>query len=136
MITRISNIVEDYFRLPEGAIKYDSRKREVVQARQIAMVLSKQLTKKSLDYIGKQLADRDHATVLHAIKTVNNLIDTDKEFKKTYFEICEKVDDFFLCNITRDEINEAIQVGFTKLLIKKIQQCKDLTMMLSQTQTR
>jgi chromosomal replication initiator protein len=59
-----------------------TRKRHIVQARQIAMYFAKKMTKASLASIGKQIGDRDHATVLHACKTVNNLTSTDKQFKK------------------------------------------------------
>ena len=47
----------------------------------LAMDFSKQLTKSSLAHIGKHCGNKDHATVLHACKTVNNLADTDKRFK-------------------------------------------------------
>ncbi len=62
-------------------MKSKTRKREIVQARQLAMYFSKQLTKSSLAHIGKHCGNKDHATVLHACKTVNNLSDTDKRFK-------------------------------------------------------
>ena len=68
-----------------------TRKRHIVQARQIAMYFSKQLTKSSLASIGKQIGDRDHATVLHACKTVNNLKQTDKQFKKFVEDINKKL---------------------------------------------
>ena len=45
------------------------------------MFFSKQLTKNSLANIGIHCGNKDHATVLHACKTVNNLIDTDKQFR-------------------------------------------------------
>jgi len=72
---------EEYFKLNIGDIHLKTRKREIVQARQIAMYFSKSLTKDSLAFIGKVIGNKDHATVLHACKTVNNLIDTDKQFK-------------------------------------------------------
>jgi chromosomal replication initiation ATPase DnaA len=56
-----------------------ARKREYVVARQISMSLCKELTKQSLATIGARHGGRDHATVLHAIKTVNDMIDT-KDF--------------------------------------------------------
>jgi chromosomal replication initiator protein len=61
----------------------------VVQARQIAMYFSKNLTKASLANIGAHLGGKDHATVLHACRTVNNLIETDKRFRN-YIEDIEK----------------------------------------------
>lgn len=65
-----------------------ARKKEVVGARQISMTLSKTYTKFSLAVIGSHHGARDHATVLHAYKTVNNLLDTKdpdmiENFKKT-----------------------------------------------------
>ena len=57
------------------------RKREIVQARQIAMYLSRNLTKTSLSSIGAQLGGKDHATVLHACNTVGDLMDTDRSFR-------------------------------------------------------
>jgi len=53
-----------------------SRKREIVSARQISMSLCKKLTKCSLSKIGFEHTKRDHATVLHAVNTINDLIDT------------------------------------------------------------
>ena len=68
-------------------LQSNTRKREIVQARQIAMFFSKSLTKSSLATIGSQIGDKDHATVLHACKTVNNLIETDKRFRLQLDEI-------------------------------------------------
>jgi chromosomal replication initiator protein len=70
-------------------MKSKTRKREVVQARQIAMYFSKSLTKSSLANIGMHCGGKDHATVLHACRTVNNLMDTDKKFR-SYIEELEK----------------------------------------------
>ena len=97
-VTRKSNTVEkirdtvcDYFSLSVDAISTKSRKREVVQARQIAMYLSKQLTKNSLSSIGLAIGQRDHATVLHACKIVTDLMDIDKNFRLSVNEIQEKL---------------------------------------------
>ncbi|NQY08479.1 MAG: chromosomal replication initiator protein DnaA [Flavobacteriales bacterium] len=81
-IDYIQKVVCDYFKLPIELLKSKTRKREVVQARQIAMYFAKNLTKSSLANIGMHCGGKDHATVLHACKTVNNLIDTDKHFRK------------------------------------------------------
>jgi chromosomal replication initiator protein len=88
-IDYIQKVVCDYFDLSMEMLKSKTRKREVVQARQIAMFFAKQLTKASLASIGAHCGGKDHATVLHACKTVNNLIDTDKRFKG-YIEDIEK----------------------------------------------
>jgi chromosomal replication initiator protein len=86
-IDYIQKIVCDYFNMPIDSLQSKTRKREVVQARQIAMYFSKSLTKSSLASIGSQIGNKDHATVLHACKTVNNLIDTDKHFRIDVEEI-------------------------------------------------
>ncbi len=88
-IDYIQKVVCDYFDLPIELMKSKTRKREVVQARQIAMYFAKQYTKSSLATIGARCGGKDHATVLHACKTVNNLMDTDKRFK-AYMEELEK----------------------------------------------
>ena len=86
-IDYIQKIVCDYFNMPIDSLQSKTRKREIVQARQIAMFFSKSLTKSSLASIGSQIGNKDHATVLHACKTVNNLIDTDKHFRVDVEEI-------------------------------------------------
>lgn len=88
-IEYISKVVCDYFNMPVESIQTKTRKREIVQARQITMYFSKSLTKYSLATIGAQIGNKDHATVLHACKTVNNLKDTDKNFRQ-YVEDIEK----------------------------------------------
>ncbi|MFO7830000.1 MAG: chromosomal replication initiator protein DnaA [Bacteroidales bacterium] len=77
----IQKVVCDYFSLSTDLLQSKTRKREIVQARQIAMYFSKTMTKSSLASIGALIGGKDHATVLHACKTVNNLMDTDKRFK-------------------------------------------------------
>jgi chromosomal replication initiator protein len=77
--------------MPVELLKSRTRRREIVQARQLAMYFSKQFTKSSLATIGAQCGNKDHATVLHACKTVNNLSETDKRFKKYVEEIEKKL---------------------------------------------
>ncbi len=86
-IEKIQKVVCEYFELSMDVLHSKSRKREIVQARQIAMYLAKNYTKNSLQNIGSQIGKRDHATVLHACKTVNNLMDTDKAFKSSLKEL-------------------------------------------------
>ncbi|MDX9940849.1 MAG: chromosomal replication initiator protein DnaA [Bacteroidales bacterium] len=83
----IQKVVCDYFSIPVEKIHSKTRKREIVQARQIAMFFSKSYTKSSLAAIGSKCGNKDHATVLHACKTVKNLADTDRNFKKYVDEI-------------------------------------------------
>jgi chromosomal replication initiator protein len=90
-IDYIQKVVCDYFDLPIELLKSKTRKREVVQARQIAMFFAKKMTKSSLANIGMHCGGKDHATVLHACKTVNNLIDTDKRFRGYISDLEKKI---------------------------------------------
>ena len=86
-IDDIIKTVSDYYGIECNAINTRSRKREVVLVRQVAMYLAKKHLDMSTSKIGKYIGDRDHATVLHACKTVANLADTDKQFKVELEEI-------------------------------------------------
>jgi chromosomal replication initiator protein len=90
-IDYIQKTVSDYFQLDLETLQSKTRKRHVVQARQLAMFFAKKFTKASLANIGSQIGDRDHATVLHACKTVDNLVATDKQFKKYVDDIHQKL---------------------------------------------
>lgn len=90
-IDYIQKVVCDYFDMPIDLLKSPTRKREIVQARQLAMYFSKQLTKASLASIGAQCGNKDHATVLHACRTVNNLAETDKRFKNYVEDLRKKL---------------------------------------------
>ena len=92
-IDHIQQIIADYFNLDIESLHSKTRKRNVVQARQLAMFFSKKYTKNSLSTIGSQIGQRDHATVLHACKTVENLIETDRAFKKYVSDLETKFSD-------------------------------------------
>jgi chromosomal replication initiator protein len=83
----ILQTVSDYFRIDENSVLSNTRKREIVQVRQVAMYFAKNLTKTSLKSIGAQLGKKDHATVLHACRTVNDLMETDRRFKRQIEEL-------------------------------------------------
>lgn len=90
-LTKIQDAVCEYFGISNEALVSKTRKREISQARQIAMFLGRNLTKKSLATIGSQMGGRDHATVLHACNTVSDLIDTDKNFKQYVRDLEERL---------------------------------------------
>ena len=90
-IDYIQKVVCDYFDMQVEILRSKTRKREIVQARQIAMYFAKTMTKTSLTSIGSQIGGKDHATVLHSCKTVNNLIETDKRFRVYIDEIEKKL---------------------------------------------
>jgi len=90
-IDYIQKIVSDYFQMDIETLQSKTRKRHIVQARQLAMFFAKKFTKASLASIGSQIGKRDHATVLHACKTVDNLSSTDKHFRKFVDDLGKKL---------------------------------------------
>ena len=90
-ISKIQEVVCDYYNLEVNDIQTKSRKRVVVQARQVAMYLARKYTKNSLTAIGELIGNRDHATVLHACKTVAEQSEIDKELKQSLDSIEEKL---------------------------------------------
>ncbi len=90
-IDYIQKIVSDYFQMDIETLQSKTRKRHIVQARQLAMFFAKKFTKASLASIGSQIGKRDHATVLHACKTVDNLSSTDKQFRKFVEDLGKKL---------------------------------------------
>ena len=90
-IDYIQKVVSDYFQMDVDTLQSKTRKRHIVQARQLAMFFAKKFTKASLASIGSQIGKRDHATVLHACKTVDNLSTTDKQFRKYVEDLTKKL---------------------------------------------
>ncbi|MBT8264975.1 MAG: chromosomal replication initiator protein DnaA [Bacteroidia bacterium] len=90
-IDYIQKVVSDYFQMDVETLQSKTRKRHIVQARQLAMFFAKKFTKASLASIGSQIGKRDHATVLHACKTVDNLSSTDKQFRKYVEDLSKKL---------------------------------------------
>lgn len=86
-VDHIQQTVCEYYGLELESLQSKTRKREVVQARQIAMYFSKNLTKSSLATIGSKIGQKDHSTVLYAYRTITNLIETDRDFKTQIREI-------------------------------------------------
>ena len=82
-IEKIQEKVCRFFNLEESLVQTPSRKREIVQARQITMFLAKKYTSASFSRIGKVVGGKDHATVLHACKTVKDQMDINKNFRST-----------------------------------------------------
>lgn len=87
----IQKLVCDYFDVSVETLKSKTRKREVVQARQISMYLAKGHTKASLKGIGDFFGGKDHSTVIYACQTVEDLISTDKKIKGYLSDITKKM---------------------------------------------
>lgn len=88
-IEYIQKIICDYFKISIDQINTTCRKREISQARQLSMFFARKYTKLPLSSIGEHCGKRDHATVLHACRTIENLQETDKKMKM-YIEDIEK----------------------------------------------
>lgn len=87
----IQKAVCEYFEVPVEKLKEKTRKRNIVQARQLSMYLAKNYTKNSLKVIGKHFGGRDHSTVIHSCQMVQNLMDTDNEFRDSVKELEKKI---------------------------------------------
>ena len=90
-IDYIQKTVCEYFDISIEKLKEKTRKRSIVQARQLSMYLAKNYTKNSLKVIGKHFGGRDHSTVIHSCQAVQNLLDTDPEFKENVDDIQKKI---------------------------------------------
>ena len=87
-IDDVQKVVCEYFNISRETLVSKSRKRQIVQARQIAMYMSRSLINNcSLATIGSKIGGKDHATVLHACNTVSDLITIDKTFKRYVSDI-------------------------------------------------
>ena len=86
-ISQIVDTVCRHYGLQPTLIFSKTRKREIVLARQVAMFLAKEHTDSSLSQIGKSIGNKDHATVLHACRTVKGQMDIDKSFRAEINEI-------------------------------------------------
>tara|TARA_B100000780_G_scaffold252653_1_gene199878 strand:+ start:2120 stop:3514 length:1395 start_codon:yes stop_codon:yes gene_type:complete len=81
-VDKIQNTVSNYFNIPLVEMLSQRRSRPLARPRQIAMYLAKKLTTRSLPEIGRRFANRDHTTVIHAVKTITRLSEKDDEMKK------------------------------------------------------
>ncbi|MGN8225816.1 MULTISPECIES: chromosomal replication initiator protein DnaA [unclassified Gracilimonas] len=91
-IESIQNYVCDYFGIDTNKVREKTRKQEIVEARQIAMYLSKKFTKSSLKTIGLHFGGRDHSTVIHAISTVEERISTSAKHKRMVEELHQRIE--------------------------------------------
>ncbi|RAU24031.1 chromosomal replication initiator protein DnaA [Paramagnetospirillum kuznetsovii] len=79
-IEEIQKKVAEHFTIKLSEMSSARRSRQVARPRQIAMYLAKQLTSRSLPEIGRKFGGRDHTTVMHAVKKVEELKDSDQNF--------------------------------------------------------
>lgn len=79
-IEEIQKKVAEHFTIKLAEMSSARRSRQVARPRQIAMYLAKQLTSRSLPEIGRKFGGRDHTTVMHAVKKVEELKESDQNF--------------------------------------------------------
>ncbi|MGD0337328.1 MAG: chromosomal replication initiator protein DnaA [Bacteroidota bacterium] len=91
-IEEIQRVVCEYYDIAEDLIRAKTRKQEIVNARQIAMYLSKELTNSSLKTIGLHFGGRDHSTVIHAYQTVEDQMAGDVKFRTHIQQIKKKIE--------------------------------------------
>ncbi len=90
-LDHIKKCVADYYEVPIDKLKSQTRKRNVVLARQLSMYFAKNITNHSLKAIGDSFGGRDHSTVIYSVRAVNDMLDTDAEFKRTVKDIEKKL---------------------------------------------
>ena len=87
----IQNLVAAHFNLNIQELLSARRSRSLARPRQIAMYLAKQHTTNSLPDIGRKFSNRDHTTVIHAVKKIEELIKKDNEIKQNVSEIKKRI---------------------------------------------
>jgi len=88
-ISTIIAAVAKYFNIDESLLRLKSKQQEIVHARHTAMYLSKELTSSSLQTIGAHFGGRNHATVIHACRCIEEVINNDPGFKDKLEQIKE-----------------------------------------------
>lgn len=91
-VEEVQRIVCNYFNIPDDLIRAKTRKQEVVNARQIAMYLVKELTNSSLKTIGLHFGGRDHSTVIHSCQTVEEQMKINQRYRDTVNQIKRKIE--------------------------------------------
>ena len=86
-VDKIQNTVSNFFNIPIVDMLSQRRSRPLARPRQIAMYLAKKMTTRSLPEIGRRFSNRDHTTVIHAVKTITRLSEKDEEMKKNIDQI-------------------------------------------------
>ena len=87
----IQNLVASHFNLNIQELLSPRRSRSLARPRQIAMYLAKQHTTNSLPDIGRKFSNRDHTTVIHAVKKIDELIKKDNDIRESVAELKKKL---------------------------------------------
>lgn len=125
-INKIQECVSNATKIPVSVMLQKTRKREIVSARQISMSLSKRFNSYSLEKIGEKHGGKDHATVLHACKTIQNLLDTkDLAITRDYNDSLHYIKEW--CNKQADLIKPTLSdlKRKEKLLVKELYEVRN-----------
>lgn len=87
----IKKAVSNFYNIPVDVIESKSRKHEIALSRQMCMQISKKLTNLSLKSIGAHFGGRDHSTVLHSCRAIDNYLETDKHVRSEYEKIMSQL---------------------------------------------
>ena len=86
-IDKIQNVTSNFFSISLSDMLSPRRSRPLARPRQVAMYMAKKLTTRSLPEIGRKFANRDHTTVIHAVKTIEKLSENNDEMRKNIEEL-------------------------------------------------
>jgi hypothetical protein len=107
----IKEIVESYFKL---SISRNTRKRQYVEARAIYFKLCREFTQLSLEQIGESV-NRDHASVLHGVRSINTWVEVDKRMKNSMHILRNKIINYQIEKDETVELNESIVLKYIQL---------------------
>jgi chromosomal replication initiator protein len=91
-IEEIQQVVSAFYDIPADLLRAKTRKQEIVNARQVAMYIAKELTNSSLKTIGLHFGGRDHSTVIHAYQSVEDQMKLDTKFRETIHQLRKKIE--------------------------------------------
>lgn len=91
-IDQIQRTVCEFYDIPEDLLRAKTRKQEIVNARQVAMYLSKELTNSSLKTIGLHFGGRDHSTVIHSCQSIQDRLKNDSVFKQNVDQLRRQIE--------------------------------------------
>jgi len=87
----IQKIVASYYNIPVEKLREKTRKKLIVTARKLSMYLAKQMSNKSLAVIGESFGGRDHSTVIHACRSIEEMLQNDDRFKNVVNDLTKKI---------------------------------------------